>query len=55
MFPFARLFAEDFFDVDALPHVTRNAMSRRKCGERWFGGGVDAPLRGVAVLLGGWI
>src|SRR5215467_1171342 len=45
-----KLFAENFFDADPLPNFTRDAVSRGKCSEGRFGGGIDAPLRSIAVF-----
>src|SRR5438045_7775889 len=47
--------AEVVLDAQPLPDVGRYAVARRVGGQRGLGGGVHAPLGGVAVLARGGI
>src|SRR5438094_10569509 len=46
---------QEVLEPQPLPHLERHAMARRVAAERRLGRRVHAPLRGVAVLLGGGI
>src|SRR6185369_12739351 len=54
-FPLTARSAQIVLEPETLPHLGRNPVARRVGRQRRLGGGVDAPLRRVAVLARGRI